>query len=96
MGRQVAQGALFYRFRLDDHVPADHLLRRIDALFDLVFVRDALAASSSPVNNALRRRTAWVSGACKYWFSQGSGSIGVKSLRFRTRVHVGLPLAGSM
>ena len=35
MGRQVAQGALFYGFRLDDHVPADHLLRRIDALFDL-------------------------------------------------------------
>ncbi|VXD03293.1 hypothetical protein SPHINGOT1_400009 [Sphingomonas sp. T1] len=26
MGRQVAQGALFYGFRLDEHVPADHLL----------------------------------------------------------------------
>ena len=47
MGRQVAQGALFYGFRLDDHVPADHLLRRIDALFDFGFVRDALAASYS-------------------------------------------------
>ena len=26
MGRQVAQGSLFYGFRLDDHVPADHVL----------------------------------------------------------------------
>jgi len=32
MGRQVAQGTLIYEFRLDDHVPADHLLRRIDGL----------------------------------------------------------------
>ena len=47
MGRQVAPGALFYGFRLDDHVPADHLLRRIDGLFDFGFVRDALAASYS-------------------------------------------------
>jgi transposase len=47
MGRQVAQGALFYGFRLDDHVPADHLLRRIDGLFDFGFVREALAASYS-------------------------------------------------
>ena len=47
MGRQVAQGALFYGFRLDDHVPADHLLRRIDELLDFGFVREALAASYS-------------------------------------------------
>jgi transposase len=47
MGRQVAQGALFYGFRLDDHVPTDHLLRRIDSVFDLGFVREALAASYS-------------------------------------------------
>ena len=47
MGRQVAQGSLFYGFRLDDHVPADHLLRRIDGSLDFGFVRDALAASYS-------------------------------------------------
>ena len=47
MGRQVAQGSLFYGFRLDDHVPADHLLRRIDGLLDLGFARGALAASYS-------------------------------------------------
>jgi transposase len=47
MGRQVAQGALFYGFRLDEHVPADHLLQRIDGLLDFGFVREALAASYS-------------------------------------------------
>jgi hypothetical protein len=47
MGRQVAQGALFYGFRLDDHVPADHLLRRIDGVLNLGFVREVLAASYS-------------------------------------------------
>lgn len=47
MGRQVAQGALFYGFQLDDHVPAGHLLRRIDGLLDFGFVREALAASYS-------------------------------------------------
>ena len=34
MGRQEVQEALFYRFRIEDHVPADHLLRRIDWLLD--------------------------------------------------------------
>lgn len=43
MGRQVAQGSLFYGFRLDDHVPGDHLLRRIDGLLDFGFVREALS-----------------------------------------------------
>ena len=47
MGRQVAQGSLFYGFRLDDHVPGDHLLRRIDGLLDFGFVREALADSYS-------------------------------------------------
>lgn len=47
MGRQVAQGSLFYGFRLEDHIPGDHLLRRIDALLDFGFVREALAHSYS-------------------------------------------------
>ena len=37
--RQVAQGALFYEFSIEDHVPADHLLRRIDRFVDLSGVR---------------------------------------------------------
>ena len=39
MGRRRRdQGKLFYEFRLDDRIPKDHLLRRID-----VFVTAALA-----------------------------------------------------
>lgn len=47
MGRQVAQGSLFYGFRLDDYVPVDHLLRRIEGLLDFGFVREALGDSYS-------------------------------------------------
>ncbi len=41
--RQVAQGALFYDFAIEDHVPADHLLRRIDRFVDLSGIRGFLA-----------------------------------------------------
>jgi transposase len=41
--RQVAQGALFYGFSLEAHVPADHLLRRIDRFIDLTDIRRDLA-----------------------------------------------------
>ena len=37
--RQVAQGALFYDFSIEDHVPKDHLLRRIDWFVDLSGIR---------------------------------------------------------
>jgi len=42
MGMQVETAQLFYEFRLDDHVPADHLLRRIDLFLDLDSVRSEL------------------------------------------------------
>ena len=41
--RQVAQGALFYEFSIEDHVPEDHLLRRIDRFLDLSDIRRHLA-----------------------------------------------------
>ena len=41
--RQVDQGALFYKFSLDRHVPADHFLRAIDRFVDLEGVRAHLA-----------------------------------------------------
>lgn len=47
MGRLCAQEELFYEFRLDEHVPADHLLRRIDAAVDFGFVHARLTASYS-------------------------------------------------
>jgi transposase len=42
MGMQVEPAQLFYEFRLEDHVPADHLLRRIDRYLDLDSVRSEL------------------------------------------------------
>ena len=41
--RRGAQGALFYDFSLEDHVPADHLLRSIDRFVDLTDVRRHLS-----------------------------------------------------
>ena len=41
--RQVAQGALFYEFSMEAHVPADHLLRRIDRFVDRADIRRFLA-----------------------------------------------------
>ena len=36
MGRQqTGQAPLFYAFNLEDHVPANHLLRGIDQFLDL-------------------------------------------------------------
>jgi transposase len=41
--RQEAQGALFYEFSIEDHVPQDHLLRSIDRFVDLSSIRQHLA-----------------------------------------------------
>ncbi|OBY25117.1 hypothetical protein A9D60_07230 [Leisingera sp. JC1] len=37
--RQEAQGALFYEFSIEDHVPSDHMLRVIDQFVDLSVFR---------------------------------------------------------
>ncbi|SDZ02682.1 Transposase [Jannaschia faecimaris] len=41
--RQEAQGALFYEFSIEDHVPQDHLLRSIDRFVELSSIRQHLA-----------------------------------------------------
>ena len=41
--RLVMQESLFYAFRLEDHVPCDHLLRRIDRFVDCSELRQPLA-----------------------------------------------------
>src|SRR3954466_4354907 len=44
MGRlKSEQTQLFYQFRLDDAVPEDHLVRKIDAALDLSWLRSELA-----------------------------------------------------
>ena len=49
MGRQIEQQALFYEFKLEERVPSDHLLRRVDAILDLSFVHDAMAKHYSAI-----------------------------------------------
>src|SRR5204863_130772 len=44
MGRlKGEQAQLFYQFELDDAVPEDHLVRKIDAALDLSWLRGELA-----------------------------------------------------
>ena len=44
MGRQTrGQERLFYEFWLDEIVPADHMVRRIDAVLDTSWVHRELA-----------------------------------------------------
>ena len=48
MGAPVGrQDRLFYEFDLEDMVPGDHLLRRIDAVLDLSWLRDEMKAHYS-------------------------------------------------
>lgn len=47
--RRVDQGALFYEFCLERHVPQDHLLRVIDRFVDLAGIRAHLASYYSPI-----------------------------------------------
>ncbi|PYE80867.1 transposase [Pseudoroseicyclus aestuarii] len=42
--RQKAQGALFYEFSIEAHVPLDHMLRSVDRFVDLTGIRRHLAA----------------------------------------------------
>ncbi len=49
MGRQAAAPELFYDFRIDDHVPADHILRGIDSFLDLSALRAELAPFYSSI-----------------------------------------------
>ncbi len=49
MGRlERDQERLFYEYRLDDLVPADHLARKVDAVLDLSWLRAELAPYYSP------------------------------------------------
>ena len=44
MGEKTgSQDQLFYQFNLDEQIPADHLLRKIDAVLDLSSLRAQLA-----------------------------------------------------
>ena len=44
MGRQAAPAQLFYDFRLEDHIPPQHLLRQLDQILRFDSIRLALAS----------------------------------------------------
>ncbi len=44
MGQQDAQEQLFYSFRLENHVPGDHLVRQLDAVLNFDQVRSVLVS----------------------------------------------------
>ena len=53
MGRlSTDQGEFFYDFNLDDHVPGVHLLRCIDAVLDLGWLRGELRPHHSHTGRA--------------------------------------------
>lgn len=54
--RQMAQGALFYEFSIEEFVPQDHPMRGIDRFLDLTKVRPLLAPfySNHSITTAVR------------------------------------------
>ena len=49
MGERVMAEPLFYTFRLEHHVPDDHPLRAVDALWNTAFVRRVMAPHYSAI-----------------------------------------------
>jgi transposase len=47
MGQQTRSESLFYYFRIEGHIPEDHLLRLVDRHIDFTFVRERLKVSYS-------------------------------------------------
>ncbi len=47
MGQHDRSEALFYYFRLEDHIPENHLLRLIEKHISFVFVRQPVKAFQS-------------------------------------------------
>lgn len=47
MGQQTRSEPLFYYFRIEDHIPENHLLRLVDRHIDFALVRETLKTSYS-------------------------------------------------
>jgi transposase len=52
MGQHTRSESLFYYFRLEDHIPENHLLRLIDRHISFDFVREKLGDSYSDTGRA--------------------------------------------
>ena len=57
MGRQAVSESLFYDFRIEDHVPAKHLLRSLDQVLSFHSIRATLSIILSTRN--MRSSSAW-------------------------------------
>ena len=55
--RLVMQKSLFYEFRIEDHVPPDHLVRPIDSFVDCGQLRQPLASFYAPQGGPLSTRS---------------------------------------
>src|SRR5262244_1091362 len=49
MGQQPRTEPLFYYFRLEDQIPEEHLLKRLDRCIDFGFVRERLRETYSAI-----------------------------------------------
>jgi transposase len=49
MGQQPRTDSLLYYFRLEDQIPDDHLLKRLDRFIDFGFVRERLRDTYSAI-----------------------------------------------
>ena len=56
MGQQARSELLFYYFRIEDHIPEDHLLRLVDWHIDFAFVREHVRKLSQTSEFAIARR----------------------------------------
>ncbi len=64
MGEPVGrQDRLFYEFDLEDMVPGDHLLRRIDAALDLSWLRGEMKAHYSQTRTFPTFQSGWIFGS---------------------------------
>ena len=54
MGQQPRTDSLFYYFRLEDQIPDDHLLKRLDRFIDFGFVRERLRDTYSAMGRPSR------------------------------------------
>ena len=57
MGQQPRTESLFYYFRLEDQIPDDHLLKRLDRFIDFGFARERLRDTYSAIRPSLPHAT---------------------------------------
>lgn len=78
--RQEFQAALFYEFNLEDHVPADHLLRSIDRFVDLGDMRSHLRPFYSDIGRPSVDPELMIRMLLIGWVSDPSGGCVRKSM----------------